>query len=182
MSFDDVTARVEVRDGMLVLVDDTALGVIAAVEAHNRGVAYQNCLVIKRHNAERIEHFKRRAVERLLPPKDAVLVILDADDQLGGALAEHLMRGHDWQQYRDKGQIPLARGLAMREGIVEVLRGVLPELARQLETEEELALLILHGGTGLVERALRAAGGQPPALAGHKRRGRRRTAHDQATR
>lgn len=40
---------------------------------------------------------------------------------MGGPLAESLMPDHDWQQYRDLGQVPMARGLAVREGIQNLL-------------------------------------------------------------
>ena len=39
----------------------------------------------------------------------------------GGPIADMLMPGHDWQQYRDRGEIPFARGLAGREGMQSIL-------------------------------------------------------------
>ncbi|HMG13699.1 MAG TPA: hypothetical protein VK571_10995 [Gemmatimonadaceae bacterium] len=53
-----------------------------------------------------------------------MLLILNVDDLLGDELAAMLMPGHDWQAYRDQGQVPFARGLAGRQwmqGILELL-------------------------------------------------------------
>jgi hypothetical protein len=61
-------------------------------------------------------------------------VILNVDDDLGGELAQMLMPGHDWQSYRDQGQVPFARGLADREGIQSILELVDPTEAETLRT------------------------------------------------
>src|SRR3990167_7598907 len=102
-------------DGQLVLDDPVAVAVISAVEKHN----CRNTLEL---NADRVEHFKRRLTERGMTPDQAVIVLLNVDDVHGGPLADVLLpQGHNWQEIRDKGEIPFARGLATRDGIQEVL-------------------------------------------------------------
>lgn len=101
-------------DGQLVLDDPDAVAVIQAVEKHN----CRNTLDL---NADRVAHFKRRLAERRLTAADAVIVLLNVDDIHGGPLADLLMPGYNWQEVRDRGEIPFARGLAMRQGIQETL-------------------------------------------------------------
>src|SRR6185436_4774477 len=51
------------------------------------------------------------------PTAVAVVVLLNVDDVHGGPIADMLMPGHNWQEIRDRGEVPFARGLAMRSGI-----------------------------------------------------------------
>ncbi len=146
-------AYVENGPDGLVLHDPAADGMIAAVEAHNRSIAIHNCRELLKVNQERREYFKQRVVERLFDPKGVVIVFLDMNDTFASVLGVALMPGHDWQAYRDAGQVPVARGLAMREGVVEFLRQCFPDLADKLAGEQELAVLAMTDGYGLVEPA-----------------------------
>jgi hypothetical protein len=97
------------------LHDPVAAGVIYAVEQHNRHC----CRELLELNHDRVAHFRRRAVE--LGRKDVAIVVLDVDDSYGGPLAEVYMPGEDWQQYRDRGEVPIARGLVERTGLQHAL-------------------------------------------------------------
>jgi hypothetical protein len=101
-------------DGQLVLDDPMAMGMINAVGKHN-------CKGTFDMNADRVAHFTRRLAERNMSPADAVIVLLNVDDVHGGPLADALMPGMNWQEIRDRGEVPFARGLAMRYGIQEAL-------------------------------------------------------------
>lgn len=118
-------AEVREIDGQTVLIDDEAVAVIRAIEK-------LNCQSILHANAERVSHFKRRLIQLGRDPKDVVVVLLNVDDVHGGPLAESLMPDHDWQQYRDLGQVPMARGLAVREGIQNLLDLLDKEAAEKL--------------------------------------------------
>ena len=111
-------------DGQLVLDDPDAVAVIHAVEKHN-------CRNTFEMNADRVAHFKRRLAERDMTADQAVIVLLNVDDVHGGPLADALMPGHNWQEIRDRGELPFARGLAMREGIQEALGTFDKEAARR---------------------------------------------------
>jgi hypothetical protein len=140
------TARVESINGQLVLIDPTAEGVIAAVENHNEKIRRQNCRGLFEANLDRVRHFKNRVSHLGLTADAVVIVVLNVDDPYGGSLAEVLMPGHDWQQYRDRGEMPCARGLAERSGIQDAL-DVFDELAAaRLKREKGLAVVVIDSG------------------------------------
>ncbi len=111
---DQPRATVRNIDGQLVLEDPDALGVARAIAKHH-------CRALLEADADRIAHFRRRAQVLGHHAGDVVIVLLNVDDPVGGALAEKLVPNHNWQAYRDLGQIPVARGLAGREGIQDAL-------------------------------------------------------------
>jgi len=107
-------ATVREVDGRLVLDDPDAFGMIMAVEKHN----CRNTLLL---NIERVIHFITRMAVLGKSSDEVVIVIINVDDPHGGPLADHLMPGHDWQEYRDRGEVPFARGLVDREAMGEIL-------------------------------------------------------------
>jgi hypothetical protein len=80
-----------------------------------------NCVHTFNANSERIQHFKRRISEKNLKPEDVAIVVINVDDPHGGPIADILMPNHNWQQYRDQGEVPCARGLVMRQGMQKIL-------------------------------------------------------------
>lgn len=143
MSSDYPRATVREIDGQLVLDDPDALAMIRAVEKHNlRGTLEMN--------ADRVAHFKRRVAELGRLPTEVVIVVLAVDDKFGGALAKILMPGHDWQAYRDRGEVPFARGLAGREGIEEALDTFDKEAAAKLRETRDLAVVVVDRGVAEV--------------------------------
>lgn len=85
---------------------------------------------------DRLEHFSYRAIHlRGLQPSEFVAICIEVDDPAWTDLANHLVPNGNWQELRDRGQIPVARGTAMAEGIMELLRGVVPDIAPALDQE-----------------------------------------------
>ena len=140
---DATGAVVREVDGQLVLDDPVAVAVISAVEKHN----CRNTLEL---NADRVEHFKRRLTERGMTPDQAVIVLLNVDDVHGGPLADALMPGHNWQEIRDKGEVPFARGLAMRGGIQEALGAFDKDAATKLQSISDVAVVVVDHGVAEV--------------------------------
>lgn len=140
---DATGAVVREVDGQLVLDDPIAVAVISAVEKHN----CRNTLEL---NADRVEHFKRRLTERGMTPDQAVIVLLNVDDVHGGPLADALMPGHNWQEIRDKGEVPFARGLAMRDGIQEALGAFDKDAATKLQSISDVAVVVVDHGVAEV--------------------------------
>ena len=130
-------------DGKLVLDDPDAVAVIHAVEKHN-------CRNTLEMNADRVEHFKRRLAERGMTAGQAVIVLLNVDDVHGGPLADVLMPGVNWQEIRDRGEVPFARGLAMREGIHEALGIFDKEAVVKLQSMTEVAVVVVDHGVAEV--------------------------------
>lgn len=103
-------ARVEVVDGKLVLIDPDACEVIEAVEKIN-------CRGTLELQWDRVQHFTRRIKERGLDPNAVVILLLNVNTELGSIFADITVPGYNWQEIRDRGEVPYARGLALRDGI-----------------------------------------------------------------
>jgi hypothetical protein len=131
-------------NGQRVLDDPVAVGVI-------RAVAKSNCRRTFDLNADRVMYFQGRMGQCGRSPDDVVIVLINADDPNGGPLAERLMPGHDWQQYRDQGQVPFARGLAVRhyiEGFLQVFDE--PAAKKLKEMAGKIAVVVVDYGVAEV--------------------------------
>ena len=130
-------------DGQLVLDDPQAAAIIRAVHKHN----CQNTFDM---SIDRVAHFKQRLSERGMTAEQAVIVILNVDDMHGGPLADVLMPGHNWQEIRDRDEVPFARGLAMRGGIEDAIRVFDTEAADKLQSMSEVAAVVVDHGVAEV--------------------------------
>ena len=101
-------------------------------------------------NSDRIPHFKLRAEQLGFSPRQVVIVLLNVNDEHGGPLAEQLMPGEDWKRFRDRGQVPFARGLAIRSGIESVLRLFDDEAAAKLHAMKGLSIVVVAHGVAEV--------------------------------
>jgi hypothetical protein len=137
-------------EGGLVLDDPAAAGMIAAVEAHNRGIAKQNCQKTFEINADLVQHFKGRVAALGKSKEDVVIVLINVDDIHGRDLAEFLMPGANWQQVRDMGQVPYARGLADRMGIQKCLDALDKDAADKLIGCDGIGVVVIDHGTAEV--------------------------------
>lgn len=126
-------------DGQLVLDDPEA---VAAISATNK----LNCENTLEDNYAHVVHFKKRLAERGMTVDQAVIVLLNVDDVHGGPLADVLMPGHNWQEIRDRGEVPFARGLAMRKGIQEALDTFDKDAAAKLKGMADVAVVVVDHG------------------------------------
>jgi hypothetical protein len=140
---DQPRATVREVDGQLVLEDPDALAVLRAVAKHN-------CRGLFELNADRVTHFVKRIAERGAGRMELVIVLLNVDDQNGAVLADILMPGVDWQPYRDRGEMPVARGLAERTGIQDMLDLLDPEAAKRLRETDGTAIVVMDHGVAEV--------------------------------
>ncbi len=130
-------------DGELVLDDPDVVAAIRAVEKHN----CRTTLVL---NADRVDHFKQRLLERGMTADQAVIVLLNVDDARGGPIADILMPQTNWQEIRDRGEAPFARGLADREFILDALRFFDNEAAAKLDSMDDVAVVVVDHGVAEV--------------------------------
>lgn len=72
--------------------------------------------------------------ELALVAEDIVIVLINVDSPIGHTLGDALMPHFDWQSIRDRGEVPFARGLAMRGGIQDVLDTVDRDIGDKLRT------------------------------------------------
>lgn len=129
-------------NGEMILVDPEGYGVMMAVAKHN-------CSLTLEANADRVAHFRNRAIELGRTSDDVVIVIANVDDTHGNILADALMPGFDWQSIRDQGQVPFARGLAGRDGVQGFLKLVDGQADQKLSQfkSNELAVVVVDHGT-----------------------------------
>ncbi len=143
---DEVTAQVREVDGQLVMVDPVGAAVARAVMKHNCGSTLAA-------NAARVAHFKHRVRELGRSAAEVVIVLINVDDGHGSVLADAIMPGHDWQQYRDRGEVPFARGLAMRDGVQKFLELIDTDAADKLRAMDGLAVVVVDYGVAEVYEA-----------------------------
>ena len=129
-------AIVREMDGQLVLDDPAALAMIQAVGKHN-------CARTLEVNADRVAHFKKRVAELCLSTEDVVIVVLNVDDPNGELLADALMPGNNWQEIRDRGETPFARGIAKREGLQGALEILDKAAAEKLQNMKGLVVVVV---------------------------------------
>lgn len=111
-----------------------------------RAVAKSQCEALLEGNGERIVYFKQRMEELEYSPAEVVIVIINVDDVHGGPLAETFMPQYDWQPIRNRGGIPIARGLVGRTFIKEVVRVFDLEAADKLDGIEGVAAVVVDHG------------------------------------
>ena len=138
----EVTATVEMVDGKFVMRDDAAAAMIGAVA----------CVNLLAANSERVEHFARRIVERGDDPAEVVITVINVDDPNGGQIADMVMPGHDWQSIRDRGETPVARGLAsvpLIDVAEEIAKGSRASFDA-LDHTTHAAVVVIDGGVAIV--------------------------------
>jgi hypothetical protein len=136
-------------DGQLVLDDPEALGVVKAVAKHN-------CKLTFEENEERVVYFVKRMQELQKDPASWVIVLVNADDVNGKAIAGALMPGQDWQPFRDQGMIPYARGIAFRSAMQMCLEGIQDfAAADKLRAARRACVVIDHGVAEVFELGMR---------------------------
>ncbi|MDO8507394.1 MAG: hypothetical protein Q7S53_02405 [bacterium] len=84
--------------------------------------------------------------DRQLDASEYVIVVLNVDDPHGGPLADILMPGFDWQEIRDQGEIPFARGMVDRSWVEEALDKFDEEAAKKLHDMTEVAVVVVDHG------------------------------------
>jgi hypothetical protein len=126
-------AIVKKENGKFILDDPTADGVATAVKHHNNRIALQTCKNMFEINAERVAYFKNRIVELNKSPNDFAIVLLNVDDHHACLLADILMPGYNWQQFRDQGMVPIARGLVDRKWMQEIVSSIRPEAGNKMK-------------------------------------------------
>ncbi len=111
-------------------------------------IAKSNCRHTLDIQVDHVRRFARRARE-LAGPRDLAIVLINVDEAagLGAHLADVLMPGLNWQCYRDRGEIPFARGLVARPGMQEMLDEIHPDVAKRMRKIEGYPVLVVDHGT-----------------------------------
>ncbi len=145
MSQNTTRAIVREANGRLILDDPDAVALGNAVNKHN-------CKKTLELNGDRVLYFKRHMQAKGYSPHQTLIFVLNVNDRNGGPLAEALMPGMNWQQFRDRGEIPFARGLVSREAIQGLLNDVDKDAAEKLRAVNNHAVVVMdHGAIDVFE-------------------------------
>jgi hypothetical protein len=102
-----------------------------------------NCKNTFEAQMDRVQYFKNRIAEKQLDPKSVIIILINVDSLYGSEFTDVLMPGHDWQQYRDKGEVPFGRGLVMKEGIIEMIATIDEEAAEKIKLMKEIPVVVM---------------------------------------
>ena len=114
----------------------------------------------KRHemalgNAERLSEMAHGAIyTRGLTPWQFVMALVQVDDPRWTGIVDELMPGHDWQQYRDRGEEPLARGsttFSLCEYLAEEMPGIASALLERPQKGYVKVVVLGEGGGNVYE-------------------------------
>ncbi len=139
----EVTAYVTVENGRTVLHDPILEGVIAVVDEHNHKIAYEDCKTMFDLNAEAVERFKKRFAEKGYEPEKHCIVLIQVDDPYGGQISDVLMPNENWQVIRDQGLEPIARGIADRRFMTDVVAEFDAKAAEDLDLVKDCLIVIV---------------------------------------
>ena len=100
-------------------------------------------------NEMRLAVLAGRALDRGLKADQFAVICIDVDDPTWTDEADILMPGHDWQQYRDRGEKPVARGSVLKD-FCNYIGKVVPAIADVLlkNVSEDCVQVIVLGGGG----------------------------------
>lgn len=112
--------------------------------------AISACIEFFAAYSDRISYYVQRVEELDRSGVDTVITLINVDDPTGNGsvIANLLMPGEDWQQYRDRGEPPVALGLATKQPFPAILADMGYETASQeLGSTDDLRIVLLHAGT-----------------------------------
>jgi hypothetical protein len=111
-------------------------------------LARAKCAVTLEAHRERVDHFAGRVPARGLDQKHVVIVVINVDSE-GGAgadLVRVLFPRVSWQEIRDRGEVPFARGLAFRDSIQDIVSKHDLEAGGKLREHDGLPVLVVDHG------------------------------------
>lgn len=111
------------------------------------------CLRLLKLNAEPIARFKARIAELWRTAEDTVIMLINVDDVNGAELADLTMPGHDWQQYRNQGLLPVARGIQDKALMEKVLDVFDTDAAEKLRSNSQLMVVVVDCGVAEIFNA-----------------------------
>lgn len=139
----EITARVIVNNGQMLLQDPASEGMIAAIEDHNRKIAYANCDRIYDQNSGRIQQYRKKFDMGEYDSAQFCIVVIQVDDEHGGPISELLMPDYDWQPIRDQGLEPIARGITDRQFIHDTIAMFDENAADELDATTDCAVVVI---------------------------------------
>jgi len=103
-------------------------------------------------NVVRLAQLAYKGLNRGMKPDEFAVICIDVDDPTWTDEVEVLMPGHDWQQYRDHGEKPIARGNVSAEFcryIGRIVPGISKELLKDVSRDRIQVIVLGSGGASL---------------------------------
>lgn len=101
-------------------------------------------------NKEKIGFYKKMTEERSLSPKEFVIVVVNADDVIGGKFAEYFVPDTNWDVLRKNGNIPFASGIVMKKGMADIIQLFDTETSKKLREKSDMSVVIIDHGVAEV--------------------------------
>lgn len=134
---------VEIDRGDFVRFDPEEIG-------HSAAIAKLDCRRLYEESRDKITYYLGRFEPNDVTFETSVIVIINVDDPNGRLLAGMLMPAADMHAIRARGETPIMRGLAMRDGMQEALEIFDPEAADKLKTFDGPAIVVVDQGVAEV--------------------------------
>lgn len=109
-----------------------------------------NCKSTLDLNADRIKYFKDRIAIRMLPANEVVIVVVSVDDVHGKYVADGIMPNFNWQEIRDRNEVPIARGIYDRKVIQQMLDIIDEDASKKLKNMTDIAVVVVDYGVAEV--------------------------------
>lgn len=101
-------------------------------------------------NKDRLAQLARRARERTRDEGSAWCVVcINVDDPIFTFLVDLLMPGHPWQEYRDRGETPVARGVVPLDLLATVTKEIYPAAGDVIEGRVNI-FVCASGGIAII--------------------------------
>ncbi len=103
-------------------------------------------------NKSRLKILAAKALDRGLEANQFAVICIDVDDSTWTEEVDMLMPQHDWQQYRNRGERPVARGSVTKvfcDYIGEVVPGIASALLKDVPYDHVQAIVLGSGGASL---------------------------------
>ena len=99
-----------------------------------------------------LSRLARSALNKGVGVSDFVIVCIDVDDLSWKGVVDHLIPNHDWQQIRDRGEIPIAQGTVSSDFcdfIAEIVPDIEEALSEPIPEGQVYAFVMGAGGVSL---------------------------------
>ncbi len=104
-----------------------------------------NCRNTVLLHKERIFYFINRIKELKHIPESILINIINVDAMYGKELADVLMPNYEWNEIRNQGQVPFARGLSKREGMIDIIYYLDSKVAERITKIKTAIFVCDHG-------------------------------------
>lgn len=112
-----------------------------------KAVGKYNCRDTAKAHFPLIQKYVGKMQQQGLKAKSAGILIANVNYPVGKKLADMFMPGYDWQKIRNRGEVPYACSVVLREGFTENLSMFDVEAGEKLRTMEDIPVIVFDHDT-----------------------------------